>query len=201
MSASARSPRGQGHLLRHEILETTAALMATVDKTDDLSVRAIAEAVGKTVPALYQHFPDKTALLTAAAEHALNAMGETVDARVAGEDDIDRRLRLRAHAFVEFATKHPLPYRHLFMSRPNLQSRNTIDLMLNSVGFAGMVRDLAEARESGLMVDQDPTAVAIVLWTAVHGVASLLISHPELAWPDDLLERVLDQHAFGIVPR
>lgn len=175
--------------------------MATVDETDDLSVRAIADAVGKTVPALYQHFPDKSTLLTAAAEHALNAMGETVDAQVAGEDDIDRRLRLRAHAFVDFATEHPLPYRHLFMSRPDPQAPNTIELMMNSVGFSGMVRDLAEAREAGLMIDQDPTAVAMVLWTAVHGVASLLISHPELEWPNDLLERVLDQHAFGIAPR
>ena len=175
--------------------------MATVDNTDDLSVRAIADAVGKTVPVLYQHFPDKSALLTAAAEHALNAMGQTVDAHVAGEDDIDRRLRQRAHAFVEFAIDHPVPYRHLFMSPPAPRSPNTIELMMNSVGFGGMVRDLTEARAVGLMVDQDPTAVAMVLWTAVHGVASLLISHPELEWPDDLLERVLDQHAFGLVPR
>ncbi len=201
MSTSARSPRGQGHLLRTEILETTARLMATVDEAEELSVRAIAEAVGKTVPALYQHFPDKSSLLTAAAEHALNAMGETIDALVAGETDIDRRLRTRAHAFVDFAVAHPVPYRHLFMSRPNPKSPNTIELMMNSVGFSGMVRDLAEAKEVGLMIDEEPTDVAMVFWTAVHGVASLLISHPGLAWPEDLLERVLDQHAYGVVPR
>lgn len=176
-------------------------MMATVDEVDDLSVRAIADAVGKTVPALYQHFPDKSSLLTAAAEHALNAMGATVDAQVANEDDIDRRLRVRAHAFVEFATKHPVPYRHLFMSRPNPESPNTIDLMMNSVGFSGMVRDIEEAQKVGLMIAEDPHQIAMVLWTAVHGVASLFISHPDLEWPSDLLERVLDQHAFGLVPR
>ena len=201
MSKSSRSPRGQGHLLRDEILDTTARLMATVDEADDLPVRVIADAIGRTVPALYQHFPDKAALLTAAAEHALNEMGATVDAQVAEVDDIDQRLRVRARAFVAFATEHPVPYRHLFMSRPDPRAPNTIELMMNSVGFGGMVRDLTEAREAGLMVDQDPTAVALVLWTAVHGVASLLISHPTLEWPDDLLDRVLDQHAFGLVPR
>lgn len=193
-------------MLRVEILETTAALMATVDDAHDLSVRTIANAVNKTVPALYQHFSDKSALLTAAAVHALNAMGATVDEQVANETDIDRRLRVRAHAFVDFATQHPVPYRHLFMSAPRSRDTDdgeldTIELMMSSVGFSGMVRDLTEARTDGLMVDQEPAEVAMVLWTAVHGVASLLISHPTLAWPDDLLERVLDQHAFGLAPR
>lgn len=176
--------------------------MASVDEADDLSVRAIAEAVGKTVPALYQHFDDKADLLTAAAEHALNSMGASVDRQVAAEADIDRRLRARARAFVDFATSHPVPYRHLFMSRPQATgSRSSIELMMASVGFNGMVRDLTEAKQIGLLIDENPTDVAIALWTAVHGVASLLISHPDLDWPEDLLERVLDQHAFGIIPR
>lgn len=176
--------------------------MASVDEADDVSVRAIAEAVGKTVPALYQHFDDKAELLTAAAEHALNAMGATVDEQVADETDIDRRLRTRARAFVDFATRHPVPYRHLFMSRPRATgTRSSIELMMNSVGFTGMVGDLTEAKHVGLLIDEDPTDVAIALWTAVHGVASLFISHPDLDWPNDLLERVLDQHAFGIIPR
>ncbi len=176
--------------------------MSTVDNADDVSVRAIADAVGKTVPALYQHFGDKSELLTAAAEHALNTMGAEVDAQVASETDIDRRLRARARAFVEFATQHPVPYRHLFMSSPGAAgTTDTIDLMMESVGFSKMVSDLTEARQAGLMIDEDPERVALVLWTAVHGVASLFISHPDLDWPDDLLERVLDQHAFGLVPR
>lgn len=201
--AAERSPRGQGHLLRERILDTTASLMSTVDDVESLSVRAIAEAVGRTVPALYQHFGDKTELLTAAAEHALNAMGATVDARVADLDDLDQRLRIRAHAFVDFAVEHPAPYRHLFMSAPGRAGgRDTIDLMMTSVGFQGLTADLVEARARGLMAAElDPSTVAMVLWTAVHGVASLLISHPGLDWPDDLLERVLDQHANGLAPR
>lgn len=200
---TGRSPRGQGHLLQVEILETTAAMMSTVTDAEALSVRAIADAVGKTVPALYQHFADKAELLTAAAEHALNTMGTVVAEQVAAEADIDKRLRTRAHAFVDFATEHPTPYRHLFMSAPGrIGQRDTLELMMATVGFEGMVHDLIAAKEAGLMNHElDPHAVAIILWTAVHGVAALLISHPGLEWPDDLLERVLDQHAFGLVPR
>lgn len=178
--------------------------MTQVEEADDVSVRAIAEAVGKTVPALYQHFTNKSALLTAAAEHALNAMATTVDEQVTGEPDIDHRLRARARSFVAFATEHPVPYRHLFMSKPKQASEptdNALDLMMRSVGFGRMVSDLEEAKTAGLLIDEDPADVAIALFTAVHGVASLLISHPDLPWPEDLLERVLDQHAFGIIPR
>lgn len=177
-------------------------MMSTVPNAEDLSVRAIADSVGKTVPTLYQHFPDKTALLTAAATHALNRMGEAIDARVAEEVELDRRLRLRAHAFVDFATDNPTAYRHLFMSPPGrADNRDTIELVMASVGFEGMVDDLTQARAAGLMIDKNPRSVALILWTAVHGVASLMISHPDLDWPDDLLEQVLDQHAQGLQPR
>ncbi len=73
--------------------------------------------------------------------------------------------------------------------------------MMTSVGFNALVDDLAEARAEGQMVDRNPTEVAIILWTALHGVASLLIAHPHLDWPSNLLDQVLDQHALGLAPR
>lgn len=197
-----RSPRGQGHLLRDEILAAAIARMAAGEEPKSISVRQIASDIGKTVPALYQHFSSKNELLVAASIQALDDMAVQVGQQIADEVDIDSRLRRRAHAFVDFAVEHPVPYRLLFMT-PGLEapSTNSLDIIMASVGFNGLVSDLSQARDGGQMVDRDPTEVAIILWTALHGIASLLIAHPHLNWPEDLLEQVLDQHAYGLAPR
>jgi hypothetical protein len=45
--------------------------------------------------------------------------------------------------------------------------------------------------------------VSISLWSAVHGITSLLISKPGFPWPD--LDLIVDQIAhgalFGVAPR
>lgn len=176
--------------------------MAAGDEPQDISVREIAAEVGKTVPALYQHFPTKTDLLVAAASRALDDMATKVGQELASTVDLDTRLRRRAHAFVDFAVQHPVPYRLLFMTPPvATPTHDSLTVMMSSVGFRALVQELSEARTSGQMADRDPTEVAIILWTALHGVASLLIAHPHLDWPDDLLEQVLNQHVLGLAPR
>lgn len=200
--AAGRSVRGQGHRLRDEILSAAIARMAAGEEASDISVRQIAADVGKTVPSLYQHFTSKTDLLIAASARALDDMATLVSEQMEASADVDTRLRRRAHAFVDFAVAHPVPYRLLFMT-PSMQpdSRSSLDIMMSSVGFNALVADLTQARADGHMVDRDPTGVAIVLWAALHGVASLLIAHPHLDWPPDLLDQVLDQNAAGLAPR
>lgn len=176
--------------------------MALGQGIDDISVRQIASDVDKTVPALYRHFSSKVDLLVAAAVRALDDMALAVGQELSGTTDLDTRLRRRAHAYVDFAVEHPVPYRLLFMSPAGAEAgRDTTEIMMSSVGFAALVEELAEARSTGQMVDRDPTEVGIILWTALHGVASLLITHPHLDWPTDLLDQVLDQHALGLAPR
>ncbi len=200
-SAASRSPRGHGHLLRDRILDAAIERMAAGEEPDAISVRQLASDVDRTVPALYQHFSSKPELLIAAATRALDDMANLVAAELSAEVDIDTRLRRRAHAFVDFAVEHPVPYQLLFMTPPSDTSTSSLDIMMASVGFHALVDDLAAARSAGEMIDADPTEVAIVLWAALHGVASLLIAHPHLDWPHDLLDRLLDQHAYGLAPR
>lgn len=202
-SQSGRSARGQGHLLRQRILDVAAALLDAVDDASEISTREIARHVDKTVPALYQHFPDKATLLTAAALHALDAMGTEVSTLLHGEEDLDVRLRARAESYVQFAIDHGAAYRLLFMSSPTTPGRpDSLAAIMSTTGFHDMAADVAAAQVAGLMTtDTNAERIALNLWTAVHGVASLVISHPALDWPDRFLDGVLDQHALGLIPR
>ena len=49
----------------------------------------------------------------------------------------------------------------------------------------------------------DPVFVAISLWSIVHGITSLLLTHPTFPWPDRdaLIEYVLRMPVEGLLPR
>jgi hypothetical protein len=61
---------------------------------------------------------------------------------------------------------------------------------------------VGEAVVAGAFSPGDPTLVSLGLWTAVHGMASLLIAQ-DLEFPpfDDYLQQVLDQNLSGLLAR
>lgn len=192
-----RHPRGEGHRLREEILDATIDLLAETGDARAVSVRTIAQRVGRSTPLIYEHFADRDALLFEAARQALEAMGRAVDAETASEQDVALRLRARAHAYVDFARRHPEPYRILFMD-PKHSGSLSIEEMLETTGLSGVRRELDVAIDAGLMAPRDTALTALTLWTALHGVASLVITHPALEWPDQLLDAVLDDLRDGL---
>jgi hypothetical protein len=55
----------------------------------------------------------------------------------------------------------------------------------------------------GIEPAPDPTFVAISLWSIVHGITSLLLTHPQFPWPDrdELVNHVLSMPILGLLPR
>ena len=53
----------------------------------------------------------------------------------------------------------------------------------------------------GFYPPADPTALALEMWAAVHGVAALVISRPYLPWGDveEFADRVLRSLCLGLV--
>lgn len=198
--ATARLPKGQGHLLKAEILRATASLLAETGDADSVSVRAVALRVGRTTPSVYEHFRDRHELLQLTALSVLNAMSARVSSELENEPDFRIRLRLRAHAYVAFAREHPEPYRLLFMDR-RPSSMLSITELLETAGMASVLNDLETAHRHGRLAFDDLRMVAITLWTSLHGIASLWVAHPTLNWPTNLVDQLLDELADGLIPR
>src|SRR5256885_6675968 len=53
-----RSPRGQGQLLKAQLVEAAAHLLATLDQPETLTLRQVAREVGVAPASIYSHFPD-----------------------------------------------------------------------------------------------------------------------------------------------
>jgi len=167
---------------------------------DSASIRAIADAVGVTPPSIYLHFPDKEALIVAVCERHFEIFDSVIEQAGATVDDPVESLRRRARAYVRFGLDNPEPYRILFMSRTGGDRRLEVITGAGGRAFQHLVDAVQRAIESGHFRPVDPTFAATALWTAVHGITSLLISLPDFPWPDvdALVDHVCDIQIRGL---
>ena len=200
-----RAPRGQGELLREEIIDATERLLLETGDQDAVSIRAVAEAVGVTPPSIYLHFADKIDLIFAVCERHFARFDEIQEAAAAEFDDPVESLMARGRAYVRFGLENPEHYRILFMTKPEQTPESwTVEKVMGSAAFEHLVG--AVARAVGAMAldsPPDPVFVAISLWSIVHGITSLLLTHPNFPWPDRdaLIEYVLRMPMEGLLPR
>jgi AcrR family transcriptional regulator len=194
----ARSRRGEGERLREEILAAAERLLLETGSEEAVSIRAVAAAVGVTAPSIYRHFEDKNHLLFEVCGQQMARLGGHLRAAMAEVDDPVLALGMMGAAYVRFGVEHPEHYRIMFMGRSDLTPEQYADeLLLDTSPFAMLVQTVTRAVEAGTTRHDDPLRIALVLWSAVHGLTSLLVAKPNLPWPDvdvlvgDLLDVVV----------
>ena len=168
-----------------ELIETTGSY--------DITIGQVAKRTGVSAPALYRHFKDKDALLTAVRELAhIGIMEYTTNAQHHVEPGTLAHLDALGSAYLRFA----------------LDKKAFFGLMWENHGDADERRDEARAKRTGFQVlheaielyfrQQRPECVdtslqtATLLWSTAHGIATLrhnqlLDTFDEDADPETLL--------------
>jgi AcrR family transcriptional regulator len=177
--------------LRDEIVDATTKLLLETGYAKAVSIRSVAQRVGVTPPSIYLHFADKDALLDAVCARYFEKLDEEMQRVVADQPSTIDVLRAQGLAYVRFAMKTPELYRIATMGegRPG----SSVDLTLNSSAFVHIRHSIEALMAEGIYPRRDARTAALELWTAVHGVASLLISKPYLPWGDaeEFTDRVM----------
>lgn len=192
-----RSPRGTGSQLRSEILAATADLLERTGNADAVSIRAVGKLVGVSAPSIYRHFADKDELIDAVVAQVFEDLDAAMRAAI---DDPDAHPIVRLHhlgmAYVRFALDHPEQYR---LATAPAETRGAVDQVLTSSAFQYMADAVQDAMTEGLIDADDPTPIVLELWSAAHGIASLLLAKPYLPWGDPMAaaERVLAAACAG----
>ncbi|WP_068274565.1 TetR/AcrR family transcriptional regulator [Aldersonia kunmingensis] len=196
-TARQRAPRGSGSRLRGEILDATKDLLARTGDAHDVSIRAVSDLVGVTAPSIYRHFADKDALIDAAVADVISDLDAVMQAAVIDEVGPLHRLRAQGLAYVRFAREHPEHYRLATMECG--EGVGEVDQVLGSAAFSHFLDTVTECIAAGLFAEQDPLPVAMEMWAAAHGIASLLIAKPYLPWgdPEVAADRVLKSVCAG----
>lgn len=202
MSAKTRSRarKGEGDQLRMEILSAAEELLAVEGSMNAVSVRAIADRVGVTSPAIYMHWDHKEDIFTEVCSIRFAEFSSRVMAGLSGEGPVLDRLAEVARAYMAFAEEHPEQYRVLFM-QPVAAPPEGAPPTAGSMAFQLVIGVLEAAVANGEMRDLDPVATAAALFAAIHGAASLVVDrHDDIPVPDagELGEAVLDVVFHGI---
>jgi AcrR family transcriptional regulator len=193
--------------LREQILEAAEDLLISTGDEALVSVRAIADRVGCTAPAIYLHFEDKDDLFREVCERRFEELNRFFDAVEGDGDEPLLQLRNLGLAYVRFAMENPEHYRVLMMTKMHHTHRDTdfaIDAAPEHEGdraFLRLVRAVQRAIDSGDLRQEDPMKIAVTLWASIHGLVSLLIHAPNFPWPDrdELIDFVLDAQMVGLL--
>jgi AcrR family transcriptional regulator len=200
----ARARRGEGARLREEILAAATRLLAETGDEEAVSIRAVAEAVGVTPPSIYLHFADKTELIFAVCEEQFRQLDAEMAAAEAGVADPLEALRRRGQAYVRFGLRNAEAYRVLFMYKDHVPDNVDERHLYRSGTFNHLVEAVQRCLDAGALRPGDPLQIAIGLWVLVHGITSLLLAAPAFPWPagpEELVDRLVDDHLQGLVPR
>jgi len=187
-----RARKGEGDLLREEILEAAEELLLETASEDAVSIRAVAQAVGVTAPSIYRHFPDKTHLLFEVCARQFELLDEVLEAAVSGIDDPLEAMAARGRAYVRFGVEHPEHYRIMFMGSTQATPAQWQDIV-GTGSFANLIRGIERLRDADLLPpDIDTYTTALHVWANIHGLTSLLVTKPGIEWPE--LEGFVEEH-------
>jgi AcrR family transcriptional regulator len=168
--------------LRTALLAAAAAAL-TEAGPEALTMRALAARVGVSRTAAYRHFASKSDLLAGVAEEGFRRLAGILDAaRQAADLDA---LVAQGVAYVRFAVEHPAHYQLMYGREALSRAEHAGLHTAAEAAYDALVGTLEEKQAGGLLRPADPLQLAYVVWSLLHGLASLLVDG-QMEPPEDL---------------
>jgi AcrR family transcriptional regulator len=178
-------------------MDAARELLLELGDQDKLSVRAVTARAGVSPNALYLHFADKDALLSAVMIASYQELRAFLQAAVPPDGDPIEQLRAYGHAYLQFAEQRPGIYRVLFMTKIRegvpVPARGAATGQDEGVdAFNDVLAIVTRCLPSG----PDPFTQSIYFWAGLHGYVTLRQAIPTFPWPAeaDYIERMIQVH-------
>jgi AcrR family transcriptional regulator len=163
---------------------------------EQLSMRRLAERIEYSPGTIYLHFAGKQDLLNCLVEESFDRLHRALVK--AQRDDVVETLRAGLRAYVDFGLRHPNHYRFAFLLRPGSNRKRGYQPHQAFEYLRHVVRCCVEC---GRFREIDVETAAQVLWSAVHGITTLLITRPQFPWVarDELVDQTIDNALRGML--
>jgi AcrR family transcriptional regulator len=184
VSTSSSAARTYHHGdLRSALVEAGLKALETTTIAE-LSLRQLARDVGVSATAVYRHFPDKQALMSALAAEGIEQLGRFQQQAASDAPGNSAAFAATGRAYVRFALANPALFRLIFSQ-------------CGPVGPAIFGDNLAARllqQRADTATGHDPKAtrqLMIQAWAVVHGLAMLMLDQ-QLPNEDALIDQVID---------
>ncbi|WP_027346322.1 TetR/AcrR family transcriptional regulator [Hamadaea tsunoensis] len=190
-----RNRRGEGGLLRDEIVAAAERILEREGAEDAITLRSVAREANIAAPSIYSHFADRDAIIDAVLDIGYERLRMLIVDVTAAEPDPVARLLAGARAYAEFAMTDPARYRVLFgrsrapeapgLSGPPLETIEGLpDVWQRRLdAFRTLVDAIAACAAAGRSDSTDPFSDATLLWTSMHGAVLMRQFVPRFPWP------------------
>ncbi|WP_203904077.1 TetR/AcrR family transcriptional regulator [Virgisporangium aliadipatigenens] len=142
----------------------------------ELTVRRVAEQAGSSTMGIYSRFGGRNGMLEAVYRRGFEQLRAALVDVPAGED----RIVGLALAYRRFALGSPALYALMF-ERPLPDFDPSPQLRADALGmtFTLLVDEVRQAQQRGTLPGDAPDRPAYLLWTAMHGLTSIELTHAD----------------------
>jgi AcrR family transcriptional regulator len=170
------------HGALHSALIEAAVALAREGGPDRVILREAARAAGVSHSAAYRHFTDRDALLAEVSRYARSELAAEMRRRVKRTKDPRLRLQAVGTAYINFALTQPGLFRTAFTSHPSTPEvgagTESTESTESTEPYEVLSRVLDEAQADGVLKPERRPGAEIAVWSAVHGLAGLLLDGP-----------------------
>jgi AcrR family transcriptional regulator len=141
-----------------------------------LSLRELARRLGVSPAAPYRHFADKDALLATVAQDGFEHLTAELEAAAAARpEEPERQLADIGWVYVRFALRQPQYFQVMFGRAATPQATYPELLTAGRSAFGVLQRVIESGQRAGWVAHGDAHELAVVAWSQVHGLATLLL--------------------------
>ena len=195
MSIKERRKRDR-ELLQNSILEAANGLFLEVgyEKT---TMRKIAERIEYNPATIYFYFRNKEEIFYALQKKAFSAFYRAFNEIRGERKDPSERLTAMGRAYISFALANPAYYDLMFIMRQPMNAlQGEESWKIGERNFDLLRETVGECMAKQLLPPGDIDALAMMIWSAVHGLVSLYI-RDRMTKFDGRDKEALIHQAFG----
>lgn len=170
---------------------------------ENVTMRAVADAIEYSPTTIYLHFANKDALVEALCFEDFERLSAAMSSRPLPKNPIER-MRALGRAYAAFGINNPNHYRFMFMTAGEWKNHARDEATPPSKSYAVLRDAVEQAMEEGYFKKDDIDLVSQIVWSAIHGVVSLLITFkpeqfPRAAPRPGLVEQSMEATLHGLL--
>ena len=191
-------PYHHGNLRRALLDEALSTIRA--EGVEAVTLREIGARVGVSRTALYRHFADKGALISAVAAEGFRTLREQLASAWENGRGGVAGFEAMGVAYVQFAVTNSTHFRVMFSRFIDREPANPELATEGRGAFMVLAEAVAALQRGGQLRNDDTELLARHIWAVVHGVANLAIDGqlPEPDGIEQLTRYSLERLQFGI---